>query len=52
MSRSTVFPGLWLHVEALIQLDALKVMETLREGFTTPEHAAFIQQLKARLGAP
>ncbi len=44
--RSTVFPGLWLHTERLLQLDGLQVMDTLRQGMTTPEYAVFRQQLQ------
>jgi len=43
---STVFPGLWLHVPALLRLDGQQVMDTLRQGLETPAHAAFVQQLQ------
>jgi Uma2 family endonuclease len=46
--RSRVFPGLWLDVEALLQLDGLQVMDTLQQGVATLEHAAFVQQLRER----
>jgi Uma2 family endonuclease len=46
--RSRVFPGLWLHANALLQLDGVTVMDVLRQGLATPEHAAFVQQLQAR----
>ena len=46
--RSRIFPGLWLHANALLQLDGVTVMEVLRQGLATPEHAAFIQQLQER----
>jgi Uma2 family endonuclease len=46
--KSTVFPGLWLDAEALFQLDGRKLMETLRQGLATAEHAAFVQQLQER----
>jgi Uma2 family endonuclease len=46
--RSTVFPGLWLHAEALLQLDGPMLLETLRQGMFTPEHAAYVQQLQDR----
>lgn len=45
---SAVFPGLWLDAEALFRLDGPQVMETLRQGLATPEHAAFVQQLQAQ----
>lgn len=39
--RSRVFPGLWLHANALLQLDGATVMDVLRQGLATPEHVAF-----------
>lgn len=50
--KSAVFPGLWLHAAALLQLDGLQVMETLRQGMATPEYAAFRQQLQERRATP
>jgi Uma2 family endonuclease len=44
--RSRVFPGLWLHANALLQLDGATVMDVLRQGLATPEHAAFVQRLQ------
>jgi Uma2 family endonuclease len=46
--KSTVFPGLWLHEDALCQLDVPRVMATLYQGLASPEHAAFVQQLQSR----
>ena len=43
---STVFPGLWLDTEALLQLNGSMVMDTLHRGLASPEHAAFVQQLQ------
>jgi Uma2 family endonuclease len=48
MFKSAVFPGLWLDVEALLQLDVSKVLEALRMGLLTQEHEAFVRQLQAR----
>lgn len=45
---SAVFPGLWLDVAALLRLDGLPVMELLRQGLATPEHAAFVQRLQVQ----
>jgi Uma2 family endonuclease len=45
---STVFPGLWLDAEALLRLNGLQVMDTLRRGLATPEHAAFVQKLEGQ----
>jgi Uma2 family endonuclease len=52
MFKSTVFPGLWLDASALPRRDVRQVMATLQHGIETPEHAAFVQQLQARRGAP
>src|SRR5262249_22118578 len=49
--RSHIFPGLWLHANALLQLDGVTVMEVLRQGLATSEHAAFVQQLRERRAA-
>ena len=46
--QSTVFPGLWLHTTALLELDGLTVMQTLQQGMATPEYATFRQQLQPR----
>jgi len=46
--RSRIFPGLWLHANALLQLDGVTVTDVLRQGLATPEHAAFVQQLQER----
>jgi Uma2 family endonuclease len=43
--RSTVFPGLWIDAQALIQGRMADAFATLRVGLQTPEHAAFAQQL-------
>lgn len=48
MFKSAVFPGLWLDVEAFLQLDVSKVLEALRMGWLTQEHEAFVRQLQAR----
>lgn len=44
--RSRVLPGLWLPAQALLQLDGATVMEVLRQGVVTPEHAAFVARLQ------
>lgn len=45
--RSEVFPGLWLDTAALIALDLPRVLATLAHGTASPEHAAFVDRLKA-----
>jgi Uma2 family endonuclease len=45
--RSQVFPGLWLDPAALLRLDSARLLEVLRQGLATPEHAAWVAQLAA-----
>jgi Uma2 family endonuclease len=47
--KSIVFPGLWLDSAALVKRDLAKVLAALARGTASPEHAAFVQQLAARL---
>lgn len=44
--RSRVFPGLWLHAEALLQLNGAQILDVLHQGLATPEHAAFVHRLQ------
>ncbi len=44
--RSQVFPGLWLNAHALLAGNLLQVLQTLAQGVTTSEHAAFIAHLR------
>jgi Uma2 family endonuclease len=46
--RSNVFPGLWLDWRALVGPDAAKVLDVLKSGMATPEHAAFVEKLRFR----
>ena len=48
--RSRVFPGLWLHPDALLDFDAGRLMTILREGLASAEHAAFVAELAKGLG--
>jgi Uma2 family endonuclease len=43
--RSTVFHGLWLDAEALLGNQSPRVMEVLRQGMATAEHAKFVKRL-------
>jgi Uma2 family endonuclease len=45
--RSEAFPGLWLDPAALLRHDSGRVLEVLRQGLATPEHAAWVAQLAA-----
>jgi Uma2 family endonuclease len=47
ISRSAVFPGLWLDAAALVGGELTKVFDVLKRGLESPEHTAFV----ARLGA-
>jgi Uma2 family endonuclease len=44
--RSQVFPGLWLPVEALLNNQMAQVLEVVQTGLKSPEHSAFVEQLK------
>jgi Uma2 family endonuclease len=50
--RSETFPGLWLDPEALLRLDTRRLLEVLRQGLATPEHAEFVKLLAARTAPP
>jgi len=41
--RSITFPGLWLDVTALWSKDADGLLECVRRGTETPEHATFVK---------
>lgn len=44
--RSEVFPGLWLQPAALLAGELAAVLDVLREGLASPEHAAFVERLQ------
>jgi Uma2 family endonuclease len=46
--QSQVLAGLWLDAEALIGGDMLSVDRIVRQGVTTPEHAAFVSILQEK----
>jgi len=46
--RSVIFPGLWLDAKALFAGDSARVLDVLRNGLESPEHAAFKAELAAR----
>ena len=46
--RSKVFPGLWVHVRALLDLDSAKLREVIDLGIASRPHAAFVRQLERR----
>jgi Uma2 family endonuclease len=45
--RSLTFPGLWIDVSALLARDLNRLIATAQQGLSSPEHAAFVQQLAA-----
>jgi hypothetical protein len=48
--KSRVFPGLWLDGPALLAGDLPKLADAVHRGCDTPEHAAFVEQLKLSQG--
>jgi Uma2 family endonuclease len=46
--RSAVFPGLWVHGNALLQMDYRQSMDVLNQGLLSPEHVAFVSEMTAR----
>lgn len=45
--RSEVFPGLWLQPAALWAADIAGLLAVLQQGLASPEHAAFVERLRA-----
>lgn len=45
ITRSQVFPGLWLAVSALLAGDMVKVLAVVQEGINSPEYVEFGAQL-------
>ena len=50
--RSEVFPGLWLDPAALIAGDSARVLTVAQLGHGSPEHAAFVAELRRRAAGP
>jgi Uma2 family endonuclease len=48
--RSEVFPGLWLDPAAILRRDMPRLLEVLRQGLASPEHAAFVAKLRGQVG--
>ncbi len=44
--RSTVLPGLWLNINAILQGDWPAVLQQIQAGIASPEHAEFVERLK------
>lgn len=47
--ESSVFPGLRLHVPAMLAGDMATVLAELQKGLNSPEHAAFVERLAANI---
>jgi hypothetical protein len=45
--RSRVFPGLWVHEQALLEQDDARLIEVVQQGLASPGHAAFVRRLEA-----
>jgi hypothetical protein len=45
--RSRVFPGLWIDGPALLAGKSARVLQNVRSGLASPEHAAFVKRLQA-----
>jgi Uma2 family endonuclease len=44
--RSNVFPGLWIHAQALLDLDTAKLRKVVEAGIASRPHAAFVRKLE------
>ena len=44
--RSKVFPGLWIHAEALLGLESAKARRVTEEGIASRPHATFVRKLE------
>jgi len=44
--RSSIFPGLWLAVNALQEGDLAQVLAVLQQGLQTAEHLEFVERLR------
>ncbi len=48
--KSTVFPGLWLDVQALLEGEIARVFDVVREGASGDEHEALLRTLREAIG--
>ncbi|MBS1252352.1 MAG: hypothetical protein MAG451_01391 [Anaerolineales bacterium] len=49
--RSEVFPGLWLDAQALLSGELATVLKVLQAGLASPEHAQFVERLRAAVSS-
>jgi Uma2 family endonuclease len=47
ISRSRVFPGLWIDGPALLARDTKRLIEAVEQGLASRAHAAFVKRLQA-----
>lgn len=47
ITRSQVFPGLWLDKKALIESNMQQVIDTLQQGLSSKEHQTFVNQIRS-----
>jgi Uma2 family endonuclease len=47
VSRSRVFPGLWIDNQALLDRNSARIVEVAYQGLACREHAAFVKRLEA-----
>jgi hypothetical protein len=45
--RSRIFPGLWIDGAALLARDSKRLIEAVRQGLASPEHARLVKRLQA-----
>jgi Uma2 family endonuclease len=46
ITKSEVFPGLWLDADAMLRGDLATVFQVLQQGLASPEHAEFVDRLR------
>lgn len=47
VSRSLVFPGLWIDSRALLARDTARQIEVIQQGLASREHTTFVKRLQA-----
>jgi Uma2 family endonuclease len=47
VSRSRVFPGLWIDSPAVLDRNSARIIEVVRQGLATRKHASFVKRLEA-----
>ncbi|HZL91070.1 MAG TPA: Uma2 family endonuclease [Pirellulaceae bacterium] len=48
--KSRAFPGLWLDPQVILSRDKTRLLDALKRGLASAEHAAFVEQLKRAMG--